>query len=518
MIKQISILAALTLTVFLSTCTKLPDTPLLTEDTQHLRNKALGPFYHGVASGDPLATSVIIWTRVTPPRKVPMIDVKWEVATDESFREIVGTGVVSAKPEKDYTVKIDVKKLNPDTYYYYRFRAMKKVSAVGRTRTAPITSDQVKFVVVSCSNYEFGYFNSYGALADETNINAVLHLGDYIYEYAAGIYGKQMAGRINIPAHEIITLKDYRTRYNQYRLDPDLQSAHAMHPFINIWDDHEIANNSYVDGAQNHQEGEGDYTLRKQVARQVFYEWLPIREGAAHYRHFPFGRLVDLIMLDERLEGRSKPIDDLSDPGLYNKNRSLLGKEQLAWFTGLLKSSKAQWKVIGNQVIFSRLDWGYDTWRINLDSWDGYPLEQKHVSDFIEKEKIDNVVFVTGDTHSAWAFEVSRDVFNSYDPVTGKGAIAVEFGATSINSGNANERYDDTLVLEHQKKIVGHDVNPHLKYVNLRDHGYLLLTLSKQNAIADFKFVNTLEKRDKQTFTEQTVLVNSGETKLKLLK
>ena len=207
--------------------------------------------------------------------------------------------------------------------------------------TAAEETNQLNFAVVSCSNYEWGYFNAYGRIAEEENLSAVIHLGDYIYEYGTTSYGDTTIGRINIPTHEIISLQDYRDRYSLYRLDPDLIAAHKSHPFIVIWDDHEIANNSYVDGAQNHQDDEGSYEARKASARKAYYEWLPIRDTPNHYRDFKFGELADLFMLDERLAGRTKPADSLGDPSLLDENRTLLGQEQFGWLENNLKTSGA---------------------------------------------------------------------------------------------------------------------------------------------------------------------------------
>lgn len=493
-------------------CQQTPTYETFEENTAQLRNPELKPFYHHVASGDPMQDRVILWTRVTPDTKLPEIEVEWEIAADTEFNSLAGSGTFTTSPERDYTVKVDAQNLQPGTQYYYRFKALDATSPVGKTMTAPKAADEVKFAVVSCSNYEFGYFNGYGRIADENNLHAVIHLGDYIYEYGPGVYGDTTIGRIHVPDHEIITLQDYRDRYAQYRLDPDLQAAHANHPFITVWDDHEISNNSYTTGAQNHQpEEEGDYETRKAVARQVYYEWLPIRQDETLYRNFSFGELADLVMLDGRLAGRTQPADSVGDPSLNSEDHAMLGNQQVSWLKEQLNSSNAQWKVIGNQVIFSRLDWGFPGFRVNLDSWDGYPREQKELAGLFRQTE--DVVIITGDTHSAWAFESVIDTAN-YNAATGEGAFAVEFGTTSINSGNSNERAPTDSVLAHEKKIVNTPVNPHLKYANMRDHGYLLLTLTPEQARADYKFVPTLKERTNEVATQQSMIVQSGEVKL----
>lgn len=500
---------------FAFSCNNTTSYSSFSEDTAHLRDTTLAPFYHGVASGDPLYDRVIIWTRVTPNDSLPSIEVKWEISKEENFNTIHDEGTVVTDPSRDYTIKVDVAGLTDDTHYYYRFHALESTSITGRTKTASKNPASVKLGVVSCSNYEWGFFNAYGALADE-DLDAVVHLGDYIYEYGPGGYGDTSLNRTPIPAKETVTLQDYRTRYAQYRLDEDLRYAHSRHPFINIWDDHEIANNSYKEGALNHQpEKEGSYEERKNAARQVYYEWIPIRESEKHYRKFEFGGLADLIMLDERLEGRTYIADSLSDPSLLDSSRTMLGLEQRNWLIDQLSNSNTQWKIIGNQVIFSYLNWGFENWKINLDSWDGYPIEQQLIADAIVNTPVENVVFITGDTHTAWAFEVTNKPFDNYNPTTAEGAIAVEFGTTSINSSNSNERFSDSLVLLHEQKIVNSNINPHLKYANMRDHGYLLLNLDTTSAIAQYKFVETIKERGNYNIKDMvSYKVDDGKVKL----
>ena len=493
--------------------------PLPTDGIAAYYDVSLKPFYHGVASGDPLPNAVIIWTRVTPEDSLGVIEVEWEVSAADDFKNMIQSGTFETSPDFDYTVKVDVQGLEPNTHYYYRFKALQAVSATGRTRTAPAGEvEKMKFAVASCSNYEAGYFNSYGRIADQQDLNAVLHLGDYIYEYGPGKYGDTTVNRVHYPAKEIVTLQDYRLRYSQYRLDKDLAAAHAQHPFITTWDDHEIANNSYVEGAQNHQPSEGDYMIRKEAAKKAYYEWLPVRGSAGQnlYRSFSFGSLADLVMLDERLAGRTLQADSLNDPTLQDSTRTMLGKDQLLWFEEQLSNSNATWKIIGNQVIYSYLNWGRPTFNINLDSWDGYPLEQRRIAQFIRDKAIENVVFVTGDTHSSWAFEVSVDPFNDYNPANGEGAFAVEFGTTSINSANSNERFPTDSVKAHEERIVNSEINPHLKYANLRDHGYLVITLTPATAQADWYYVDTLKEPSTKETLGKTVTVRSGEVRLNL--
>ena len=474
-------------------------------------DESLKPFYHGVASGDPLPDRVILWTRVTPDDSLSSISVKWEISEDEEFSSIYKSDTLSTSALRDYTVKVDVDALKPDQIYYYRFTALGKTSIVGRTKTAPVSAkDSLKFAIVSCANWEFGYFNPYDKMADRPVLDAVLHLGDYIYEYGTGKYGDTTIGRINIPPYEIVSLKDYRTRYSLYRLDKGLRRVHQQHPFIAIWDDHEVANNSTVTGAQNHQPEEGDYQVRKAAARQAYYEWMPIRENQELYRSFSFGSLADVMMLDERLAGRDPEITDPTNPDLLKEERTMLGAKQLQWFEEKLKTSKATWKLIGNQVIFSDvyLKKVFPKMPRNLDSWDGFPVEKKKIVDFISANKIQDVIFASGDTHGSWAIEAAIDIKKSYSP------FAIELGTTSVSSGNGNElKPDDTVKLAERSLM---KENPHIKYVNDRDNGYLLLTLYPTQSKAEWFYIETLRTPDTKEFLGKTFWFEKGKNRLNL--
>lgn len=468
----------------------------------NLLNADLKPFYYGVASGDPLADRVIIWTQVEVDKPNETIDVHWELAATNDFKEILQKGVANTNEDKDYTIKVDVKNLQADQYYFYRFHYNGKYSAVGRTKTAPLTdTKRVKFAVISCSNYEWGYFNAYGRIAEKENIDAVLHLGDYIYEYKVGGYGNPAIGRTHLPAHEIVTKADYQMRYRQYRLDEDLQKAHQMHPFITIWDDHEVANDAHTTGAHNHQEAEeGDYLTRMTLAKEVYYNWMPIRanDNGQLYRNFSYGNLVDLVMLDERLAGRTAQAHSLDDPSYMDQERTMLGKTQLEWFLSQLETSKATWKIIGNQVIFSDLkqETIFPKEPLNLDAWDGYPVEKQAIIDFIVEKDIDNLCFITGDTHCSWAFDVPTSIAD-YNKDAKAATIGVEFGTPGISSSNFDEYVGMDTVWVAQRRYK--KLNPHLKYVNLSEQGYFLLTLDEKEARADFYFVDTvLRKTEKE--------------------
>ncbi|MDL5047360.1 alkaline phosphatase D family protein [Oscillatoria amoena NRMC-F 0135] len=504
-------LLMISLFLFMPGCTPKKEYPALVEAVTSLYDSSRAPFYHGVASGDPLSNHVIIWTRVTPADSLPAIQVTWEISTDTTFATILQSDTLSTTPARDYTVKVDVPGLAPDTYYYYRFKALHTSSPIGRTKTTPVGSrDSVSFAVVSCSNWEWGYFNAYALIADKP-VDAVLHLGDYIYEYGTGRYGDTTIGRFNLPPYEIVSLQDYRTRHSLYRLDAGLQKMSAAHPFIAIWDDHEVANNTFKSGAQNHQpDKEGDFFARRDAARKAYYEWIPIRENDKHYRSFSFGQLAKLIMLDERLEGRDEPP---ATPDDAQQQRSMLGEEQLNWLFENLKTD-AHWKVIGNQVIFSDIDLRavYPKMPRNLDAWDGYLAEKNTIKQFILQNKLKDIVFITGDTHAAWGIEVATDVGKTYNPKTSAGAFAIEFGTTSVSSANDNEyRSTDTVRLMEQTLLAN---NPHIKYLNDRDHGYLILTLTPDNARAEYFSVETLRQPDNRERLEKTLVAKRGTVRL----
>ncbi|MDC1453412.1 alkaline phosphatase D family protein [Porticoccaceae bacterium] len=286
-------------------------------------------FTHGVASGDPLADRVILWTRLIPGSgEHSTINCQWQVASDRAFKQVVSTGMASTNSQRDYTVKIDAAGLSPNSSYFYRFLTDDQLaSPIGRTRTLPVGDiDQIRLGITSCSNYPQGYFNVYRHMA-ETDIDLVLHLGDYIYEYAEGVYSNEVAtdklGRKVEPSNEILSLEDYRMRYGLYRSDDDLQLVHARHPFVCVWDDHELANDSWKEGAENHSADEGDFQARMRSARQAYHEWMPIRTSAlgdqsAIFRSFKLGNLADLIMLDTRLHGRDQPLDYAKDLPMHS--------------------------------------------------------------------------------------------------------------------------------------------------------------------------------------------------------
>lgn len=338
-------------------------------------------FTHGIASGDPTQSSIILWTRAIPTDNNynGSIAIGWEVATDSQFTNMVTNGFARTNSDKDYTLKVDAIGLSPGTEYFYRFMSANSMTQTGRAKTLPEGAvSSVKLAVMSCSNYPAGFFNVYDMASNESDLDAVLHLGDYIYEYARDGYASENAaslGREVLPDAEILSLSDYRTRYAQYRSDLSLQKLHQTIPFICVWDDHEITNDAYRDGAENHQENEGDYEVRKMVALQAYFEWMPIRpvienDNEIINRSFRFGDLVNLMMLDTRIVGRdqqltltsyinpatgqfdsNKFVADVSDP-----NRTILGANQLQWLQDELENSTGTWQVLGQQVLMGKMN------------------------------------------------------------------------------------------------------------------------------------------------------------------
>lgn len=477
--------------------------PLFDKDINNLINSAQKPFCFGVASGDPQQASVILWTKVWNENTEP-VSVNWEVATDTSMQNVVASGSANALYSSAYTVKIKVENLQPYTIYFYRFKNGETFSPIGRTKTSPVQADELKFAVVSCNNYEHGFFNAYRLIANRNDIDAVIHLGDYIYEYGANnVNGKNIV-RANIPTHEILNLQDYRSRYAQYRLDSDLQEAHRLHPFITEWDDHEFANNSYKEGAKNHQPEEGDWEKRKVVARQVYFEWLPITDNAEEKvtRKISYGNLADVFMLDGRVEGRSKQADSPYDPVINSPGRTMLGKPQSDWLTSGIQNSSARWKVIANQVVFSEVDAHQlsKEHRINEDAWDGYPVERKEIFDSFEQNGIKNIVVLTGDIHCSWAFDLTQNPKNkkTYNFRTGDGIIGAEFVTPSISTNGLGERLPRAVCNIIGTILKNKRTNPHLRFLNLVDHGYVLLHVTNERATATWNFCKTVRVKSEE--------------------
>jgi alkaline phosphatase D len=459
------------------------------------------PFQHGVASGDPLSDRVILWTRVSPlqNRLRESIRTDWWISRDPLGLDVVAGGRTEALPERDFTIKLDPAGLEPGTDYYYGFMTRTGLSPTGRTRTLPIDSvDHVRIAFASCANYPNGYFNAYACIADRDDIDVVLHLGDYLYEYANAEYGDGTElDRIPDPIHETIDLEDYRRRHATYKSDPDLQAGHARHPWITIWDDHEVADNARKDGAHNHDSSEGDWQNRKLAAIRAYYEWMPIRElPTGLFRSFRFGDLADLVLLDTRLHGRDEQTTPRDQQAARDPSRTLLGVDQTGWLLDLLSESKARgarWRVVGQQVVVAPFTDGESVF--NPDSWDGYRENRRQVLEHLEREEIDNVVFLTGDVHSSWGFDIPPPLGagQTYDPETGAGSRAVEFVAPAVSSPAAGTFASRSKLLSGIEQRL-----PHLRYMNLDDHGFVILDLTPARARAEFVYTGPPSERSRR--------------------
>ena len=505
----------------------------------------------GVASGDPTEDGVIIWTRATPEAD-GLVRITWEVAEDDSFDAVVASGSGTTSADVDYTVKVDVSGLDAGATYHYRFRVGDTSSPTGRTRLPGAgATDNVRFAVISCSNYPAGFFNVYREIAG-AELDAVLHLGDYIYEYDKDGYASERAeefGRVSEPENELYSLEDYRTRYAQYRGDPDLQAAHGAHPFINVWDDHEIANDAWKDGAQNHDpETEGSFDDRVAAALQAFYEWTPIRPPSTNreiiYRQFRYGDLVDLLMLDTRLIGRDLQVNytdfyngesidvDTARAAVNDSNQELLGGDQTDWLKDRLTNSTARWQVLGQQVLVGRYLLPEPVTRAfaglatpeegisallasesakatpeplrtpeqqalldsalpyNPDAWDGYGFNRDEIIDHAAALG-SRLVTLAGDTHNAWATQLTDSSGNP---------AGVEFATASVTSPGFDQLGVETAALLETPLVFLID---DLKYANLTDRGYMVVTFEQDTATSDWIFVSSIESTTYELLEER---------------
>ncbi|MGB3724448.1 MAG: alkaline phosphatase D family protein [Glaciecola sp.] len=518
-------------------------------------------FSHGVASGDPQATAVILWTRALPLQDADQsVAINWEISSDSAFTKIVRTGQASTNKQSDYTVKIDVQGLQQNSAYYYRFIAANGSSRIGRAKTLPSGNvEHVKMAVVSCSNYPAGYFNAYAHAAKDNALDIVLHLGDYIYEYDMNGYATENATKIGRAlAHdnntELFVLDDYRKRYALYRTDHGLQDLHAHASFIAVWDDHEVTNDTYKSGAQNHNEGEGDFFERRVAAIRAYYEWMPIRppkgkQSPEIYRQFNFGNLLSLYMLDTRIIGRDKQLEyanyrnadtkgfdtprfvnDLTQP-----SRALLGKTQLAWLTTAMSQSKAKWQVLGQQVLMAKMmlptqvfgsgdrtkvpniiahlaglkqaQLGGQTltaeelasintkMAYNLDAWDGYPVEREKLYASAQAAN-KSLLVLAGDTHNAWHSVLTTQ--------QGK-AIGAEFATPSVSSPGM-EYYLKTNAESSQKMAKQLPLLiDDLQYCNLHQRGYMTVTLTPNEAKVDWVYIDQILSPDYEVADQHSI-------------
>jgi len=482
-------------------------------DTLHAPQPYAAPehhvFMHGVASGDPVPNSVILWTRVTPtPECVPGsglgpdVNVRWEVAADPEFRRLARAGATTTRAAHDHTVHVDPFGLQPDTVYWYRFTVLDgehagRVSRAGRTRTAPADEADVgklSLAVCSCANFEAGYFSAYSDIARRAHageVDVVVHLGDYIYEYASGDYaGKYGVVRPHVPTWEIRTLADYRSRYGHYRRDVELQDAHAAAPWVVTWDDHEIANDSWAGGAEGHSDFHGDWETRRDAAMQAYLEWLPVRgtspsRGGRIYRTLRFGRLAELHMLDLRSH-RSAP-GMLQPAARTSVDRTIMGGEQFSWLSGRLATASTSWNLIGTSVMLAPLNLihidhqlraqltgmvGLDVagTPVNVDQWDGYVADRDRLlAQLAEQHAHGRTVFLAGDIHSEWANHIWH----------GDRVVAAELVCSSVTAANVDEflgaAEDNPVSQTAERHVLAH--NRHISHVDLDAHGYAILTV-----------------------------------------
>ena len=494
------------------------------------------PFRHSVASGDPLPDGVVLWTRVTPDVDGP-VEVAWRVARDPELEEVVASGETVTDEGTDYTVKVDPRGLDSATTYFYAFDAFGRRSPVGRTRTAPAgEAARLRCALVSCAKYTAGYFNVYGRVAERDELDFVLHVGDYIYEYGnddpKNAPGKKI-GRGVEPPHEARTLADYRARYAHYRLDPDLQVLHETHPIVATLDDHELADDTWRGGAGGHDEAEeGPWAARKEAALRAWREWMPVRlppppNEDRIYRTLRFGELADVIVLD----GRTKRDRQTQGPEMDAPGRSVLGEEEHRWLLEELGRSSATWRLIGNDVMIGQVftaflpqELGNPLSEVGVltkrehgpepDQWDGYTAERRALFEFLAAESIPNVVFLSGDVHTAWALELKRRPGDSDEA-----PAAVELVTASITTENLDDELGaepGTRSLEIERQVI--EQNPHVRWVNLDAHGYVLVDVTRERVRAEWWFVPETHRRVQGERREAVFEVDLGTQRLRQVK
>ncbi len=494
-------------------------------------------FRHGVASGDPDAASVVLWTRVTAQDP---LEVEWELAGDLAFNRIVRRGRFATGPDRDFTVKVLAEGLTPGAHYYYRFRAGGETSPIGRTRTLPVGRlERLGIALASCSNYPFGYFNAYDAIAHDPAIDFVLHTGDYIYEYGADGWGAESGkrlGRVHQPANEIVSLNDYRTRHAQYKTDAGSQAMLAAKPLLACWDDHESANNPWTGGAQNHQsETEGDWAARRAASIQAYYEWMPVREPVAgrtrmqFWRSYAFGDLATLSTLETRHTARALQIDyapykksiaSHADAAAMERDaigapgRTMLAPELEADLAAAWARSRElgqPWRLIGNPMPIARtrvpdvvrlglipdpaaqdkplgaavdLAWK-GKWNLPFypDTWDGYEWARERLYSQARAAGVDDLVFLTGDSHSFWA--------NRLADAEGR-ARGIELGTAGITSPGdfIDSGFDPRTAARLDAAFAEH--NPEVVWTDNLHQGYVRLALRRDRAEATFVAMDTV--------------------------
>jgi alkaline phosphatase D len=508
------------------------------------RARAANPyrFDHGVASGDPLVDGVVIWTRISGASGEP-VRVDWQIASDAKLQRPLQQGQFTTDARRDYTVKIDVRDLPPGTQLYYRFSVAGVRSRIGSTKTLPIGEiDSARFAVVSCANYPAGFFHAYGEIARRKDIDAVIHLGDYLYEYGLGGYATEYAqelDRVPEPVYEVLSLSDYRTRHAQYKTDVDLQDMHAAHTLIAVWDDHEIVNDCWRGGSPDHNEDEGSWGKRRDAAIQAYFEWMPIRGDARGkrtriYREFRFGELLSLIMLDTRFYGRDEQpqltqemsTDEISSI-LADARRRMLGSRQEEWLRKTLVNGQATtWQLIGQQVLASPvrapdleplldpegpstvsravLDHNIAMSKSNppllLDTWDGYAAAREDLLKDLQELAV-NPVVISGDLHTSIAGNLIRH--GEYEPA------AVEFMTPSVSSPGIA----DYLPERHPGAVrdATLELNSNLRYMETDRRGWLCMTMTSSECVGEWHLVDDVRSGEYTSTVDRRLAVRAGE-------
>jgi len=487
------------------------------------------PFLLGVASGDPLPDRVILWTRLVKDLLDPaslsrhVIPVGWQVARDEGFRHVVRGGIAFARPELAHSVHVDARGLEPGHEYFYRFHALRQVSPVGRTRTAPAPwadPARLRLAIANCQDYQNGYWPAYWGLADE-DVDVVFHLGDYIYEYDphSAFADRQHTTPATSGLDQLSTLDDYRNRHAQYKSDPALRAAHAAFAWVATWDDHETENNyanlvDEIDDTGAARQTPEQFAAQRANAYQAYYEHMPIRadlrRGSSDlriFRRFDFGRLARFNVLDTRQYRTDQPGGFPGDFGLpaagaTNTAGTLTGADQEAWLAAGLTSSRARWNVIAQQVMMSRTLFPNPTLvpptLANLDQWDGYAPQRTRLLQLLADAHIANPVVLAGDIHSSWFSELKLDFDRPDSP-----AVAVEFVSTSISS-------DFPVAFDAPIKAANPVLNPHVRYFDGLKRGYLRCDVSREAWRTDVRAVDTIAVRDAPVHTNASFVVPAG--------
>ncbi|CAN5237340.1 hypothetical protein BH24ACT1_BH24ACT1_11090 [soil metagenome] len=466
-------------------------------------------FAHGVASGDPTAERVVIWTRVSGTEGDDQVAVSWTMAADPELRDVVAGGEVEAGPETDWTVHVDIDGLRPATTWWYAFEVRGQRSPTGRTRTAPTSEDgqELRLGIVSCASYASGYFGAYRHLADR-DLDLVVHLGDYLYESDAGA-----SVREHVPSKEPVSLADYRLRHAQYKTDADLQALHQRFAVAAVWDDHEVAGNAWEGGASGHNPAtQGPWSERRAAALRAYLEWMPLRRPDPDaperiWRSLPLGANGELILIDTRHDGRDRQVGShLSDPAaaLADPGRRIMSDDQEGWVAERLRNAPGTWRVVANQVVLSplnleipeplaeladRLGSVVAGKVMNPDQWDGYPAARRRLLDVVSDEAVGPVVVLTGDIHSSWAFEVPAGGDAGAPPV------AVELVTPSVTSETLASIVgpDSELVARGLAGLV-EDQLPHVRLSEIRHHGYLVVSLTPERLQGDWWHVDAVDE------------------------